>query len=101
MSAGEIEERLSSEQAKEELESERLGISSCQAKGENVGTTLEGEDECVVSQGETLMQEHRDSERNAGTEEIREEPAVDTLDASKFSHPIPAYQVMLSNSISK
>ena len=54
---GELEERLSCEQAKGEAVSEGLGISSSQAKGELVSSTLEGEGECVVSQGETLMQE--------------------------------------------
>ena len=94
----EIEERLLCKQAKEEVVSERLGISSSQAKGENVGTTLDGEGECVVGQGETLRQENKYDERNAGTEEIRMELAVDTLDASQFSNPIPAYQVMVGQS---
>ena len=94
----EIEERLLCKQAKEEVVSERLGISSSQAKGENVGTTLDGEGECVVGQGETLRQENKYDERNAGTEEIRMELAVDTLDASQFSNPIPAYQVMAGQS---
>ena len=49
LSAGEIEERLPSEHAKGENESEKLGISSSQAKGEFVGTTLVGECEGVVS----------------------------------------------------
>ena len=47
-----------------------------------MGFTLDGEGECVVSHSETLMQEHRDNERNAGTQEIREEPSVDTLDST-------------------
>ena len=62
--------------------SEGQRIFSSQEKGELVGTTLDGEGECEVSQGETLMQENRDQERNAGTEDTRMEPAVDTLDAS-------------------
>ena len=30
-----------------------------------MGSTLDGEGECVVSQGETLMQKETDDERNA------------------------------------
>ena len=63
----EIEERLSCRQAKGEAVSEGLGISSSQAKGEFVSSILKGEGECVVSQGETLMQENRELEGNAGT----------------------------------
>ena len=47
-----------------------------------MGTILDGEGEGDVSQGETLMQEQRDLERYAGTEDIRMEPVVDNLDAS-------------------
>ena len=49
-----------------ERESERLGISSTQAKGENMSTTSVGEGEFLVSQGGTLMQEQRGAERNIG-----------------------------------
>ena len=44
------------------------------------------------------MQEERENERNAGTGDIRMEPAVDLLDASHFAHPIPANQVMAGQS---
>ena len=98
MRNGELEERLPLEQAKGEAESEVLGISPSQAKCEHVGTILDGEGEGEVSQGETLMQEQRDLERYAGTEDIRMEPVVDNLDASQFSHPIPSYQVMAGQS---
>uniref|UniRef100_A0A164THV8 Uncharacterized protein n=1 Tax=Daucus carota subsp. sativus TaxID=79200 RepID=A0A164THV8_DAUCS len=94
----ELEERLSCRQAKGEDVSKRLRTSSSQAKGEIVDTTLDGEGEGVVSQGETLMQEYRDNERNAGTEETRMETAVDPLDASKFIHPVSAYQIMAGQS---
>ena len=63
-----------------------------------MGTILDGEGEGDVSQGETLMQEHRDIERNPGIEDIRMEPAVDNLDASQFAHLIPSYQVMAGQS---
>ena len=47
----------------------------------------------MVSHSETLMQEHRDNERNAGTGEIRDEPVVDALDSTEFTHENPAYQI--------
>ncbi|KAK1368061.1 hypothetical protein POM88_034153 [Heracleum sosnowskyi] len=116
-------ERLACSQVKGELENERLTISSSQAKGELEGTTLEGEGEGVrgVSQGEPLMQEKREHERNAGTGDIRmEDTAIASelmnvsdaererliqldyqnelnqinLDAETFTHPEPAYQIL-------
>ena len=63
-----------------------------------MGSTLVGEGEGVVSQGESLMLKQRDEERKAGTGEIRVEPTVDTLDAALFSHSILAYQVMAEQS---
>ena len=47
----------------------------------------------MVSQGETLMQEKRDLERNTCTREIKE-IAMDVLDAFSFHHHVSTYQVM-------
>ena len=116
-------ERLPCEQAKGELNNERLAISSGQEKGENESSTLVGEGEGVsgVSQGEPLMQEKRDERREGTTGDIRVEGAaiasesmkandalkemeyqreyqsmVDSisLDAETFTHPVSAYQIM-------
>ena len=70
------------------------------------------------SQGETLMQQRRENERNAGTgairmdvissesmnvldadrEELSQHPKVvidsTSLDAEAFTHPVPAYQLV-------
>ena len=59
-----------------------------------MSSTLVGECECMVSQGETLMQERRDQERNAGTIKIREEPTMDALDSTQFTHDNPVYPVL-------
>ena len=82
--------------------------------------TLDGEGEGVRvgSQGEPLMQEQNDHERNAGTGEIRldiivsesmnandadrerlsqhDQADIDSisLDAEAFTHPVPAYQLL-------
>ena len=90
------------------------------AKESERSPTLDGEGESVRvgSQGETLMQEKRDNERNAGIGEIRvdvfaselmnvhdadreglsQQPqaVIDStsLDVETFTHPVPAYQLL-------
>lgn len=71
-------ERMGCSQAKGEAESSKMhAISSGMAKESERSATLDGEGEGVrcVSQGESLMQEYREIERNAGTGDIR----VDTI----------------------
>ncbi|KAK1404040.1 hypothetical protein POM88_003645 [Heracleum sosnowskyi] len=116
-------ERLDCFQAKGEEETKRQAISSSLVKERIESSTLVGEGEGVrcVSQGESLMQENREIERNASTRVIRMEDtaiASDLMDvnetererlaqldyqnelsqinlnAETFTHPEPAYQVL-------
>ena len=117
-----MSERLPCEQAKGGLVNEGQAISSSLATSEIESSTLVGEGEGVrsVNQGEPLMQEYRENERNAGTEDIRMDIASESmivkdadkemlyqqiseadippssLDAEAFTHHIPAYQILAS-----
>ncbi|XP_074379689.1 uncharacterized protein LOC141720907 [Apium graveolens] len=116
-----LSESLGCSQEKGEEKSDPIqSISSRLAKVSVRSATLDGEGEGVRvgSQGETLMQEKRENERNAGTGDIRVDVIVSelmnvqdadmerlsqqtqavinstSLDAETFTHPVPAYQLL-------
>ena len=98
-------ERQPWELAKRE-EVEGLAMSSSQEKGENLSGSLkrasDGELKCMVSQGEPLMQEQREIERNAGVNERPSEMEIQqeyrsiiesiSLKPETFTHGFSAYQ---------
>ncbi|KAL8104610.1 hypothetical protein AgCh_028723 [Apium graveolens] len=116
-----LSESLGCSQEKGEEMSETMqSISSGLVKESERNPTLVGEGEGVRvgNQGETLMQQKRENERNAGTGAIRMDVILSesmnvqdadreglsqhpkafidstSLDAEAFTHPVPAYQLL-------